>query len=243
MTLPAIPANRSRADRPAERGAAAVEVVANPGSIGDPRPSALPVGLTAGRDWMVVFAAVPIPVVARAIWPGLLAALAIALGIGVAVAGPDPSKVDPDLMALYGQHVTHLGQKSAEPFVAGDPRVRVVADRVVVDAVADGDVRVLESELSGLGMRGIAVFGRVVSGELPLDAIPSLETAKSLRFARPARAGRRIGSVTSQGDVAMRADFARAAFGVTGAGVQVGVLSDSFDCLHGAATDVTAGNL
>src|SRR5207245_10856117 len=41
----------------------------------------------------------------------------------------------------------------------------------------------------------------------------------------------------------MRADIARATVGVTGAGVTVGVLSDSFNCRGGAATDVATGDL
>ena len=48
------------------------------------------------------------------------------------------------------------------------------------------------------------------------------------------------GSVASQGDTIHRADLARATFGVTGAGVKVGVLSDSVD---GMATAVSSGDL
>src|SRR4029077_3132681 len=114
---------------------------------------------------------------------------------------------------------------------------------VVVDATADGDARALEAALVGLGMRHTAVFGRVVSGELPIAAVPALANVAGLRLARPSYAMRRVGSVTSQGDHAMNADAARSAYGVTGAGVQVGVLSDSFNCLSGAASGVTSGDL
>jgi hypothetical protein len=51
------------------------------------------------------------------------------------------------------------------------------------------------------------------------------------------------GLVTSQGDDAMKADTARTTFDVDGTGVKVGVLSNSFNCLGGAATDVTNGDL
>jgi hypothetical protein len=50
-------------------------------------------------------------------------------------------------------------------------------------------------------------------------------------------------AVGDQSDQAVRADTARAAFGITGAGVKVGILSDSFDVLGGAAADAAAGNL
>ena len=51
------------------------------------------------------------------------------------------------------------------------------------------------------------------------------------------------GIVNSQGDVAHRANNARAAFSVNGAGVVIGVLSDSFNNQGGAAADVTSGDL
>ena len=121
--------------------------------------------------------------------------------------------------------------------------VRVVDDRVVIDAVADGDVGALQAALAALGMRDMAVFGRVVSGQLPISAIPALRGVADLRFARPSVFARHVGIVTSQGDRAMRADIARATFGVSGAGVKVGVLSDSFDCKGGAAADVASGDL
>ncbi|MCA1850920.1 MAG: S8 family serine peptidase [Beggiatoa sp.] len=49
--------------------------------------------------------------------------------------------------------------------------------------------------------------------------------------------------MTSQGDAAMRADLGRTAFGVDGTGVMVGTLSDSFNCLGGAAEGVANGDL
>ena len=51
------------------------------------------------------------------------------------------------------------------------------------------------------------------------------------------------GSQNSQGDLAHRANNARAAFAVNGAGIRIGVLSDSFDNLGGAAADVASGDL
>ncbi len=50
-------------------------------------------------------------------------------------------------------------------------------------------------------------------------------------------------SVDDNSDQAVSGDIARSTFGVSGAGVKVGVLSDSFNLLGGAAADVAAGNL
>jgi hypothetical protein len=53
----------------------------------------------------------------------------------------------------------------------------------------------------------------------------------------------RAGAVTSQGDAVIRADIARNTFGVDGTGVTVGVLSNTFNCLGGAAAGVASGDL
>ena len=159
-----------------------------------------------------------------------------------AAAGPGNPKTTA-LRPLYEEYAAHVARRSGLAFVPGEPLARVVDDHVVIDAAADGDVQALVAELRGLGMREIAVSSRLVSGQLPLAAIPALDAISTLRFARPAVALRHAGSVTSQGDPAMRADRARAIFGVTGAGVQVGLLSDSFDCRGGAAKNVADDEL
>lgn len=176
-------------------------------------------------------------------WLAVTALVLIVLAAGAASAATTMSKVGAALTALHAERAAHAAQANGLPFTSINPLVRVVQERVIIKAVADGDVGALKAALSALGMQNAAVFGRVISGELPIAAIPALDGISSLRFARPSMAVRRTGSVTSQGDHAMRADLARSAFGVTGAGVQVGVLSDSFDCLKGAAKDVASNDL
>jgi subtilisin family serine protease len=146
-------------------------------------------------------------------------------------------------MPLYEEYDAHAARRSGLAFAPGEPGTRVVDDHVLIDAAADGDVDAVAAELSALGLRDMAVAGHLVSGRLPLVAIPALDRIAGLRFARPSMATRHVGSVTSQGDAAMRSDRARSVFGVDGAGVKVGVLSDSFDCLGGAAEDIANGDL
>ena len=52
-----------------------------------------------------------------------------------------------------------------------------------------------------------------------------------------------VGDVTSEGDRALNADDARSDFGVDGTGITIGVLSNSYDNLGGAADDVESGDL
>jgi hypothetical protein len=87
----------------------------------------------------------------------------------------------------------------------------------------------------------------MVSGWLPIAAIPEAAALGSLRFARLSAAMTNIGAVTSQGDVAQRSDVGRASFSVDGTGIEVGTLSDSFDCavapLTTYADDIATGDL
>jgi len=92
-------------------------------------------------------------------------------------------------------------------------------------------------------MRQVSVHGRIVSGWLPVAALEALPAVTGLRFARVATYRRAAGAVQSQGDVAHGTNQLRATTGSTGAGAVVGVLSDSYDCLGGAAADVAAGDL
>jgi subtilisin family serine protease len=157
------------------------------------------------------------------------------------------TKAHPSLAALYQEHQVWqratAGRPGAAAFRSKDPLMRLSDGYVVIDAVASGDPERLRADLERLGMKHSAVYGRMVSGGLPITAIKGLESLESLKSVRPAMARTRTGSVTSQGDVAMRSDQARAALGIDGSGVIVGVLSDSFDCLGGAAAGVASGDL
>lgn len=62
-------------------------------------------------------------------------------------------------------------------------------------------------------------------------------------FTVPDANGTWAGSVTSQADSVMGANSARTTFGVTGAGVKIGIISDSYNFLGGAAGGVLSGDL
>jgi hypothetical protein len=96
------------------------------------------------------------------------------------------SKVAQELIALYDEYSSYLASRRARAFQAADPLVRVIDNRVVVDAVASGDVDVLKSDLVSLGMQRAVAFGRIVSGQLPISAIPAMAALPSLKFARAA---------------------------------------------------------
>jgi len=75
---------------------------------------------------------------------------------------------------------------------------------------------------------------------LPLELAEELAAWPEVRSVRPAaEAFTNVGSVDSQGDIAHRADEVRNRYLVTGAGIKIGVLSDSIDYL---ATSQASGD-
>jgi hypothetical protein len=101
---------------------------------------------------------------------------------------------------------------------------------VLVDAVTTGDPQQLKTSLVGLGLEHPTVFANDVGGWLPvsqLQAASALGELHSLRAAMPHHRA----AVATQGDYAQGSYALRLAnTTVTGAGVTVGVLSDSFNC-------------
>ena len=136
------------------------------------------------------------------------------------------------------------GQGAAAPaFQSSNTIAPIAGGSVVIDTAASGDPEALAADLRALGAQKVTVFGRIVSARVPITAISGLNRLSSLQLAHLAYAAIQVGDVTSQGDAAMRADLGRTAFGVDGTGVMVGTLSDSYDCLGGAAAGVASGDL
>jgi len=96
------------------------------------------------------------------------------------------SKVSPELINLYEEYSSYLASSPRGVFKTQNALVRLIEDRVVVDAVASEDVTILTRDLKSLGMKNSVAFGRTVSGQLPISAIPAMETLPSLNFVRAA---------------------------------------------------------
>jgi len=113
---------------------------------------------------------------------------------------------------------------------------------VLIDAVTRGDPQQLQAALVALGLQHPSAYSNDVGGWLPvsqLDAATARAEVHSIRAAMPRT---RTGAVTSQGDFVQHSDVVRSANSLTGAGVTVGVLSDSYDCYAVyAANNVPAG--
>jgi hypothetical protein len=110
-------------------------------------------------------------------------------------AGP-LAKVDHALTVVSDEYSASLTQGGGAAFTPSNPLLHVSEGRVIVDAVASGDVHALQADLEALGMQGAVAFGRIVSGQLPISAIERMATLASLQFARPAYATTHVGPLS-----------------------------------------------
>lgn len=124
---------------------------------------------------------------------------------------------------LAGDPVVALGEERQVQVTPGE--------RVLVDVYVAGDVTVAARRLAAAGME---VRGRIdgpptalVSGYLPVDGMRAITRVPGVTAVLPAPEGRTdAGAALSEGDAAHRGPDARA-LGPDGAGVKVGVISDS----------------
>jgi len=101
---------------------------------------------------------------------------------------------------------------------------------VAIDAITRGDPQQLKAALEALGLEKSAVFSNDVGGWLPVSQLQAAAAVSSLHSIRAALSRTRSGAVATQGDFVQGSAAVRTASGLTGSGVTVGVLSDSFDC-------------
>jgi Subtilase family/Putative Ig domain len=102
---------------------------------------------------------------------------------------------------------------------------------ISIDAVTRGDVRKLEAALVGLGLEHPAIYANDVGGWLPVSQINAAAARTEVTLMRAALSRTRAAALATQGDFAQASDALRTAVPtLSGNGITVGVLSDSFDC-------------
>jgi hypothetical protein len=141
------------------------------------------------------------------------------------------------------QSFTETGDAPAALFRPANPLLQTRADAVAVD-VLTADPAAATAALGPLGFRAVADSAWVVSGFLPITSLAAAAALPAVRSLVPAyRPFTSVGAATSQGVRAIHSDEVNRFLRIDGSGVTVGVLSDSFDALGGAAGDVAAGDL
>jgi hypothetical protein len=154
------------------------------------------------------------------------------------------SKASTPLVRAFSEYQAHVNQGRRRAFQPSDQFLPFSGGRVLIDARATVNGAALLADLRQLGLLNGSQYGELVSGLLPIATIDQAVALGSLRSISAAIAPiKNVGDVTSQGDIALRAIAARSTYIVDGTGVSVGVLSDSFDMLGGAAADIDSNDL
>lgn len=135
--------------------------------------------------------------------------------------------------AASGRMLTAASLHNLNPAVHLRLAEPLIVPEVLVDVTAGADPVAMQRALEGLGMRTTARASNLIGGWLPVTALAQVAQLPGLRQVRASMPRTRAasGPVAVQGDfvqgtAAMRTQYA----GLTGAGVTIGVMSDSFDC-------------
>ena len=133
---------------------------------------------------------------------------------------------------------------SPDSYVPLNSLLQVSHGSVTLDVLPSGDTSTARADLEALGFHTLAQAKYVISGTLPIAALASAAALSSVQAIQAAyKPITNIGSVTSQGVKAQQSDKVTSFLGLDGTGKTVGVISDSFNLLGGAGSDVGTGDL
>jgi hypothetical protein len=85
-------------------------------------------------------------------------------------------------------------------------------------------------------------FACICSVRLPVGAWKDISRLDSEQLLRSVQATTNIGSVTSEGDLAMFSNLVHSRYGVNGSVLLIGFLFTSYNCLGNAAIDIASGD-
>ena len=142
------------------------------------------------------------------------------------------AKLGPWLDNLYQEYQVAKGMGATDKgFRSTNKALRVTRATIGLDAVAT-DGAALARSLKAMGATNVRNQGPLVSARVPVSALGKLAADPALKYARSPLATTEAlpAKAVSQGDESLRADIARSNSNVDGAGITVGVLSDSFAC-------------
>jgi len=147
-----------------------------------------------------------------------------------------PARMDAALAGIAAHAATFTSTTALADLRALNPATRFRSassgntPEVAIDAATHGDAEELESALVALGLEHPSVFANSVGGWLPVAAINAAAARPEVAYIHASMPHRRA-TVATQGDYAQQSYAVRQAYpSLTGTGVTVGVLSDSFDC-------------
>lgn len=126
-----------------------------------------------------------------------------------------------------------------------DNGINIVDEKISIEFYPNKDVNLLLSELNNLGLQNATIRnGNVITGMLALNLVPLLDNCKFLDIAKPALLGTlNFGRTQNQAKSAVFADHISETLGLTGKGVKIGIISDTFNVFNGLQERVVNGDL
>jgi hypothetical protein len=150
---------------------------------------------------------------------------------------PNALKMDSALAEVVQHMKATSVQPSAAELLLLNPAAKFIqrasdaTPLVSIDAITRDDPQQLKRQLVQLGLQKPAVYSNDVGGWLPVSQIEAATALTELHSIRAAMSRTRSGVVTTQGDFAQHSSALRTTYPtLTGAGITVGVLSDSYNC-------------
>jgi hypothetical protein len=161
-----------------------------------------------------------------------------AFGVPTTAASSGSGKLDGSLRAISQGYSSISGDHPIRDLHQMNPAARfrlsspLITPQVLVDAITKGDPQALKASLQSLGMQDAVVFSNDVGGWLPVDQLANVAALAEVHFVRAAMPRTRSSMVATQGDFVQQSAAVRTLYpALTGSGVTVGVLSDSFNCM------------
>ena len=148
------------------------------------------------------------------------------------------AKMGPVLRALYKAQNTSSPAAAARSLATAKKIGRLqqllhASDGyVTVDIALNGSASDARAAFESYGLTNVSTYENHLSGRVPIGALATISGNPSVLAMHPSLSTTRVGLTTTQGDKAQRTDDVRRNFGLSGAGVKIGVLSDTFDCRH-----------
>ena len=175
------------------------------------------------------------------------------LGTSAVWAEPAQDNLSSHLKNLQSEYQAHLAGSSGSVFTPQETAVQLVRNRYVAVDISlkfsnPGEIERIKTNLTNLGMSQISQYNNLLSGVLPIDKLSSLQQLPEISWVSSNKATRRGlgapgGAAYNAADAAMFTDVVRKQYEIDGSGVVIGVLSDSYNCLGGAANDMASGDL
>src|SRR4051812_19397838 len=119
------------------------------------------------------------------------------------------AKIGSELIGTWGQYQATLhshGATAAAAFRPNDPLLHLSGGNIQIEAYTSGNPATLAGELAAIGATSVQSYVHGATASVPARAISALAALPDLTFARPAWYTTNAGSVTSQGDPAIRGD-------------------------------------